>query len=143
MASTLRVAGVGPVSMIVGSAPETAVATTRPRGARPYRRPTSSLPISTTAAPSTIPEELPGVCTWLIFSTQWYFCSATASKPPISPRPANDGLSLARSAIVVSGRMCSSWSRTTTPLRSRTGTTDLANLPALQASAASCWERIA
>ena len=32
-----------------------------------------------------MPDELPGVWTWSIFSTQWYFCSATASKPPISP----------------------------------------------------------
>ena len=38
-----------------------------------------------------MPEELPGVWTWSIRSTQWYFCSATASKPPISPIPANEG----------------------------------------------------
>ena len=41
------------------------------------------------------PDELPGVWTWSIFSTQWYFCSATASKPPISPIAANDGFRLA------------------------------------------------
>ena len=29
-----------------------------------------------------MPEELPAWWTWSIFSTQWYFCSATASKPP-------------------------------------------------------------
>ena len=42
-----------------------------------------------------MPEELPGVWTWSIFSTQWYFWSATASKPPISPIAANDGFRLA------------------------------------------------
>ena len=59
------------------------------------------------------PDELPGVWTWSIFSTQWYFCSATASKPPISPIAANDGLSLPSVSTVVPGRMNSSWSRTT------------------------------
>ena len=38
-----------------------------------------------------MPDELPGVWTWSIFSTQWYFCSATASKPPISPIAAKEG----------------------------------------------------
>ena len=42
-----------------------------------------------------MPDELPGVWTWSISSIQWYFCSATASKPPISPIAANDGFSLA------------------------------------------------
>ena len=88
MASTLRVAGVGPVSMIVGSEPVVAVATIRARGVRPSSRPACSEPISSSAAPSTMPEELPAVCTWSIASTQWYFCSATASKPPTSPIPA-------------------------------------------------------
>src|ERR1700710_2465607 len=48
--------------------------------------PAFSLPIATSAAPSTIPEELPPEWTWLIFSTQWYFCRATSSKPPIAAR---------------------------------------------------------
>ena len=55
-----------------------------------------------------MPDELPGVCTWLIFSIQWYFWSATASKPPISPIAWNDGLSPARVSTVVPGRMNSS-----------------------------------
>ena len=38
----------------------------------------------------------PGVWTWLIFSIQWYFCSATASKPPISPIGGEGGLELAQ-----------------------------------------------
>ena len=77
--------------MIVGSAPDSAVARIRARGFIPSSEPVCSLPIVSSDAPSTIPEELPGVWTWSIFSTQWYFCSATASKPPISPIAANDG----------------------------------------------------
>ena len=67
-----------------------------------------SLPITTSEAPSTIPDELPGVWTWLIFSTQWYFCSATASKPPMSPIAANEGFSCPSVSTVVPGRMNSS-----------------------------------
>ena len=59
LASALRAAGIGPVSMIVGSAPDSAVATMRARGVEPERRPLASLPISTAAAPSTMPDELP------------------------------------------------------------------------------------
>src|SRR6266498_3842597 len=124
VASTLRVAGVGPVSMIVESAPLVAVATIRARGVNPCSEPTS-----TSASPSTIPEEFPGLCTWLIFSTQWYFCSATASKPPISPTASQDSGSLPSPSSVESGRMCSSRSSTVTPLRSVTGTTDLVKYP--------------
>ncbi|SHX19990.1 Uncharacterised protein [Mycobacteroides abscessus subsp. abscessus] len=51
---------------------------------------------------------------------------ATSSKPPSAARPSNAGLSLPRSAAVVPGRMCSSWSRTSSPFWSLTGTTDLA-----------------
>ena len=54
-ASTLPVAGVGPVSMIVGSDPVIAVATTRARGCSPRSSPACSLPTRTSAAPSTIP----------------------------------------------------------------------------------------
>ncbi|SHX20023.1 Uncharacterised protein [Mycobacteroides abscessus subsp. abscessus] len=67
--STFLVAGVGPVSMMSGSLPEVAVATMRARGVRPCDLPASSEPISTRAAPSTMPELLPPVWTWLIFST--------------------------------------------------------------------------
>ena len=69
LASAFLVAGIGPVSMIVGSAPESAVATMRPRGTRPSALPIASLPISTAAAPSTIPDELPAVWTCSIRST--------------------------------------------------------------------------
>ena len=67
--STFSVTGIGPVSMIAGSEPILAKALMRARGFRPAALPASLLPISTAAAPSTMPEELPGVCTWLIAST--------------------------------------------------------------------------
>ena len=92
--------------------------------------------MATSAAPSTMPEELPAWWTWSIRSTQWYFCSATASNPPASPILANDGLSAARLSAVVPGRMCSSWSSTVSPLRSRTGTTERSKRPSFQALAA-------
>ncbi len=53
----------GPVSMIVGSLPTEAKERMRARGFSPSRWPTSALPISTAAAPSTMPEELPAWCT--------------------------------------------------------------------------------
>ena len=78
------------------------------------------------AAPSTMPEELPAWWTWSIRSTQWYFSSATSSKPASRPMSANDGLRPASPSTLVSGRTSSSWSSTTTPLRSFTGATDSA-----------------
>ena len=71
LARALREAGAGPVSMIVGSAPERAVATIRARGVSPLRSPAASLPTRTSAAPSTMPELLPAWWTCSIFSTQW------------------------------------------------------------------------
>ncbi len=71
-----------------------------------------------------MPDELPAWWTWSIRSTQWYFSSATASKPPCEPMSANDGFSPASDSTVVPGRMNSSLSRTVMPLRSLTGTTD-------------------
>jgi hypothetical protein len=59
-------AGPGPVSMMTGSVASTAVATIRARGVRPRSLPAFSLPMSTALEPSTMPEELPGVCTWLM-----------------------------------------------------------------------------
>ena len=122
LASALRVAGAGPVSMIVGSAPETAVATIRARGVRPSAVPTSSVPIVMIAAPSTMPEELPAWCTWSIAGTQWYFSSATSSKPASAPIWAKDGLRPARPSTLVSGRTSSSCSRIVRPFLSFTGT---------------------
>ena len=62
--------------------------------------------------------------TWSIFSIQWYFCSATASKPPMSPIAANEGFRPPSVSTVVPGRMNSSWSSTTFSLRSLTGITE-------------------
>lgn len=83
-----------------------------------------------------MPEELPAWWTWSIRSTQWYFCSATASKPPSSPMSAKAGFSLARLSAVVPGLMCSSRSRTVSPARSTTGTTERSNRPSFHASTA-------
>ena len=69
LASAFCVAGMGPVSMMVGSAPDSAVATMRARGLSPCALAAASLPISTAAAPSTMPEELPAWCTWSMRST--------------------------------------------------------------------------
>ena len=143
LASALRDAGAGPVSMIVGSAPETAVARTRARGVMPSSSPVSSLPMASSDAPSTIPLELPAVWTWSMRSTQWYFCSATASKPPASPMVAKDGRSWPSVSTVVSGRMCSSRSSTTLSLRSRTGMTESEKRPCDCAAVARSWERAA
>src|SRR6266496_6228467 len=63
LASALRAAGPGPVSMIVGSWATTPVATMRVRGVSLMSWPACSLPTIVSAAPSTMPDELPGVCT--------------------------------------------------------------------------------
>ena len=57
--SAFSAAGIGPVSMIVGSEPVFEVATIRARGLMSDRSPNALSPSSTAAAPSTIPEELP------------------------------------------------------------------------------------
>ena len=54
-----QVAGPGAVSMMTGSVPATAVMTTRARGFMPCALAYSGEAISTAAAPSTTPEELP------------------------------------------------------------------------------------
>ena len=52
---------------------------------------------------------------------------------------AKDGFSAARLCIVVSGRMCSSWSRMVRPSWSFTGTTERAKRPSAQERAARFW----
>ena len=70
-----------------------------------------------------MPEELPAWWTWSIFSTQWYFSSATSSKPASAPIWAKRRLEAGQPLdAMVSGRISSSWSRTVRPLRSLTGT---------------------
>ena len=81
-------------------------------------------------------KEVPGVWTCSIFSTQWYFCSATASKPPISPICTKEALSWPSDCMSVCGRMCSSLASSVRPLMSLTGTTEFANRPSSQARAA-------
>ena len=90
-----------------------------------------------------MPDELPGVWTWSIFSIQWYFCSATASKPPISPITWKLGFSVESVSTVVPGRMNSSLSSTVSPLRSLTGITLWAKRPSACAVAARSCERAA
>lgn len=129
--------------MIVGSPATVAVATIRARGARPRSRPARSLPTTVSAAPSATVDELPAVWTWSIRSIQWYFCSTTASKPPCSPMPANDGFSAASAAGPVSCRTGSSRSRTMWPLTSRTATSERSNRPSVAALAARAWDSTA
>jgi hypothetical protein len=52
--------------MIVGSSPSSAAETMRARGRSPSAAPFSFDPTSTSAAPSTMPDELPAVWTWSI-----------------------------------------------------------------------------
>ncbi len=139
-ANIFSVTGTGPVSMIVGSVPTLAVARMRARGLSPYFSPNSLLPISTAAAPSTMPDELPAWWTCSIFSRCGYFSCATASKPGItSPCSLNEGFSPPSDCMSVSGRMCSSRSRIGRPFWSRTGMTEPANRPSAQARAARFW----
>ena len=59
--SSLRVAGIGPVSMITGSTPTVVWSTIRARGLRPSAFAVSADISSTAAAPSEICDELPAV----------------------------------------------------------------------------------
>ena len=137
---TSRTAGSMPVSMMVGSTPLTAVATMRARGVRPMSAPAFSVPTRVRAAPSTMPEELPGWWRWLICSIWVYFFSATASKPPISPIWAKEGRRPPSDSTVVPGRTVSSWSRMVRPFWSTTGTTESLNRPSSHAFFARSWE---
>ena len=57
--NALRAAGAGPVNIMVGSVPTNAVASTLARGFKPCSLTAFSEANNTTAAPSTIPDELP------------------------------------------------------------------------------------
>ena len=61
LASTLRLAGTGPMPMMRGATPAVAMATTRARGFRPFVPAAASLARSSAAAPSLTPEALPAV----------------------------------------------------------------------------------
>ena len=82
--SSLRVAGIGPVSMITGSTPTVVWSTMRARGVSPSAFALSADISSTAAAPSEICEALPAV---------------------ILPSGLNAGLSCESFSSVVSGRM--------------------------------------
>ena len=124
LSRAFRDEGPGPTSMIVGSVPTNPAARMRARGFNPSAAPFSSEPTSTRAAPSTMPDELPAVCTWLMRFTWGYLSRATASNRA-SPIAWKAGLSVPSTSAVVSGRMVSSWARTTSPAASLTGTSDL------------------
>ena len=80
----LRVAGIGPVSIITGSTPTVVWSTIRARGVRPSSSAFSRDISSTAAAPSEICDELPAV---------------------ILPSSLKAGFSSASASSVVSGRM--------------------------------------
>ena len=108
-----------------GATPAVAMATTRARGSRPWRRAASADATTRAQAPSLTPEALPAV-----------------TLPPSR----NGAGSLARRSIVVSGRGCSSVSTTTgSPLRrgTETGTISSASRPSRTASPARRWLRSA
>ena len=122
--STVRVAGIGPVSIVTGSTPARANAWNRARGVRPRLVARSSLMMSTAEAPSVICDELPAV----IF-------------PPSGLKA---GFSLASTSSELSGRMPSSAvnsSSVSAPASSRTGTGTISfsNRPSAVAWAASRW----
>ena len=117
---TLAVAGIGPVSMVMGSTPARAKLWNRARGRSPSAFAFSSLMIRTAAAPSVICDELPAVTL---------------------PSSLNAGLSLARDSRLLSGRMPSSRTKTSLPLSvsTVTGTISFSNRPSSVARAARLW----
>ena len=123
MASTLREAGAGPTPMMRGATPALAIATTRARGVRPWRRAASSEATSSAQAPSFTPEALPAV----------------------TVPPSRNGVgSLASPSSVVWGRGCSSCSTVTgSPLRwgTVTGVISLVSRLSSIAAAARRWLR--
>ena len=110
----------------MGSAPTTAVATMRARGVRPASR---ADPLGADQHQRGAVDDARGVarrCGRGRSSRP----SGTSAAPRRRSRPSRrcrrtTGLSLPRLSSVVPGRMCSSWSSTTSPLRSLTGTTEL------------------
>ena len=115
--STRSVAGIGPVSMIVGSTPARAVATTRARGRSPRARARASDMMRSAAAPSEIWDELAAVTT---------------------PSGLKDG---ARAAIFsrLTGTRTPSSVANTVPSGRVTGTISRANRPSAMARPAFSW----
>ena len=121
--------------MMVGSLPITAAARMRARALRPAFLPPSWLPMSISAAPSTMPLLLPAWCTWLILSTVVYLRSAVASKP-IWPMVMKLASSLAIASRLALSRMVSSRSSSARPAMSVTGITARLKCPAARAALA-------
>ena len=124
-ASTLRTAGAGPKPMMRGATPAVAMPTMRAFGVKPCAPAAASEAIKSAQAPSLTPEALPAV---------------TVNSGPLTP------LSLTSISSVVSGRGCSSVSKTSgSPfLRgTSTGINSSAKRPAACAAAQRCCERSA
>nr|WP_247706889.1 hypothetical protein [Streptomyces liliiviolaceus] len=119
--SSLRVAGIGPVSMMTGSTPTVVWSRTRARGRRPWRSAASREASRTPAAPSQIGEEVPAVI-----------------RPSFSRKTV---LSAASPSAEVPGRMV--WSLIRFSPSSSSGIISRSKRPAATASAASRCERTA
>ncbi len=124
LASSLRIAGAGPIPMYFGSTPATAQPTRRPSGLRPFAFATASDATTQAAAPSQMPLALPAVT---------------------RPSFLKYGASFARPSSVVFGRMCSS-ARNGTIWRvfgsfTWTAITSSSKAPPSHARLASCCER--
>ena len=117
-ASSVRVAGIGPVSMITGSTPTVVASKTRARGARPSSSAFSRAMSSTAAAPSEICDELPAVTV---------------------PSSLNAGLSAASASRVVSRRM--PWSVARSSPSASSGMISRSKRPSSVARTASWCER--
>jgi hypothetical protein len=113
--------------MVAGGTPPTPHDTSRARGRSPSSAAFSGVVTTQIAAPSFWPLALPAVTV-----------ASGSSLPRI-------GRSFASVSTDESGRMCSSRSTTTSPLREEmvTGTSSSANRPASVAAAARWWERTA
>ena len=111
--SSLRVAGIGPVSMMTGSTPTVTWSTTRARGRRPRRSAAGRLASRTAAAPSESCEDVPAV---------------------MRPSGLNGVLSCASDSRFVSGRI--PWSVSTVPCGVSIGTVSRSKRPSSVAAAA-------
>ena len=118
--SALREAGIGPVPMIAGSTPAVAQEAMRASGSMPRFSASSAVISTTAAAPSLRPEALPAVTVPSLEKAGRSFCIAS---------------------IVAPGRIYSSLSTTTSPLRVLTvkGAISSLNRPAFCAASALFW----
>ena len=113
----------------------------RARGVSPAAAPAASLPTSTSAAPSTMPDELPA-CVHVVDPLDPVVLLQRHGVEPAyladrRERRRQRAEALQRGARPRGARRCS---RTDSPLRSRTGTTDRAKYPFDHAFAARVWD---